>query len=50
MESSNIRSAPDKPVMASDSWNTMAKAVKDVDKQKFKDIKEDIDTLMVFVR
>lgn len=50
MESLSVRSAPDKPAMASDGWSTMAKAVKEVDKQKFKDIKEDIDTLMVFVR
>jgi hypothetical protein len=39
--------------MASDlyaSWNTMAQAVRGCDEVRVKDIKEDIDTLLVFVR
>ena len=31
-------------------WHNMAKAVREVDEQKVKDVKEDIDTLLVFVR
>jgi hypothetical protein len=39
--------------MASDfstGWHTMAKAVRDLDEYKVRDVKEDIDTLLVFVR
>jgi hypothetical protein len=32
------------------SWNTMAKVVREHDEFKVKDVKEDIDTLLVFVR
>lgn len=30
-------------------WQTMAKTVREVDEEKVKDSKEDIDTLLVFV-
>lgn len=50
MENTSIRSGQEKLTTASDGWSTMAQAVKEVDKQKLKDIKEDIDTLLVFVR
>ena len=33
----------------SNGWHVMAKAVRDLDELKVKDIKEDIDTLLVFV-
>jgi hypothetical protein len=45
---------PQKLAMASEGdlytgWHTMAKAVREHDELKVKDVKEDIDTLLVFV-
>lgn len=37
-------------VQPSSSWLKMAKTVRDVDEDKVRDTKEDIDTLLVFVR
>ena len=31
-------------------WQTMAKTVRETDEEKIRDTKEDIDTLLVFVR
>lgn len=52
---SPIRSAVVQPTslmatLGATGWGAMAKTVRDIDEDKIRDCKEDIDTLLVFVR
>lgn len=49
LDPSTLDAAPDVSNGTESGWATVAKSINEVDEQKIKDYKEDIDTILVFV-
>ena len=50
MEKASAENIRQHPLNGGSGWSAIAQTVRDVDEAKVKDCKEDIDTLLVFVR